>query len=249
MTLTNKQTDLLNWTCEARLTIALLGLRDARERQQLKDNQEHRFMLFDDSETLFAYCDSCRVDAVLLGIYLEQDGNIAREILPRLTDPERYSFPVLISAPCLTETCIADAISMGASDFIFPPLNPTELVARVRAARRKELLKASQVQHFAPYCFDLPANQLYIDDAPVNLTTREFSLALYLFHHAGELILRKQILSDIWGIASDIDTRRVDTYISRIRSKLGLNSEDSLWRLNSVYQKGYILEKLSQNAQ
>lgn len=239
----NKPSDLLAWTADARLTIAMLGFPDPAQRRTLA-NQDHRYVVFDDSPTLLAYCDSCGVDAVVLGVYeggLEPE--LARQLLHELNNPVRSTLPILILAPCRSESCIAEALELGASDFLFPPLNCTELVARVRASRHKAPIKTNHVQNYSPYSFDIASHQLYIDDRPVSLTTREFSLALYLFHHAGRLILRKRILSDIWGISTNIDTRRVDTYISRIRSKLGLNSQNSSWRLNSVYQKGYILER------
>lgn len=238
-----KQSELLSWTSETRLTIALLGFSDAKQRGEFS-KQPHRLVIFDDSPTLLAYCESCGVDAVVLGMSKNgHEPDVVRALLRELSDPMRYACPVFLCAPCLSETCIAEAIELGASDFLFPPLDCTELIARVRASQHKAPLKTSHIQTYSPYSFDIASHQLYINETPVSLTTREFSLALYFFHHAGKLILRKRILSDIWGISTHLDTRRVDTYISRIRSKLRLNADDSAWRLNSVYQKGYILER------
>ena len=67
---------------------------------------------------------------------------------------------------------------------------------------------------------------------------------MYIFNHIGRLLSRNQILSNVWGYESDVNTRTVDTHISRIRKKLQLAPENG-WRLSSIYHQGYRLEKLS----
>ena len=57
----------------------------------------------------------------------------------------------------------------------------------------------------------------------------------------GELYSRAYLLEMIWGGNGDISTRTVDTHVSRLRRKLGLNGSRGL-RLKSVYQYGYRLE-------
>ena len=75
------------------------------------------------------------------------------------------------------------------------------------------------------------------------LTNREFELAVFLFRNAGKLLSRGHILEAIWGIDNDsVSTRTVDTHVSRLRKKLGLN-EDSDWTLTAVYQHGYRMER------
>ncbi len=63
-----------------------------------------------------------------------------------------------------------------------------------------------------------------------------------MFRHIGRVLSRAYILENVWGRNPDINTRTVDTHISRIRSKLGL-SPGGDWRLSSIYQHGYRLER------
>ncbi len=78
----------------------------------------------------------------------------------------------------------------------------------------------------------------------VKLTNKEFELAAYLFRHAGCLVSRDHLLEFIWGTRADLNTRTVDTHVSRIRSKLGINPAVG-WQLSSIYQRGYRLFRVS----
>jgi two-component system, OmpR family, response regulator RegX3 len=95
--------------------------------------------------------------------------------------------------------------------------------------------------------YRLNVNSRTIDHAGerVDLTHKEFDLALYLFRNPGRLLSRGQILEAVWGTTADLNTRTVDTHISRIRNKLGLMPENG-WKLSAVYQHGYRLERLDQ---
>ncbi|MGD8577629.1 MAG: helix-turn-helix domain-containing protein, partial [Thiohalophilus sp.] len=55
---------------------------------------------------------------------------------------------------------------------------------------------------------------------------------------------RNHILSSVWGYDSDLNTRTVDTHMSRIRKKLELFPENG-WRLTSIYHQGYRLEQIN----
>ncbi|MCK7492921.1 MAG: helix-turn-helix domain-containing protein [Comamonadaceae bacterium] len=66
---------------------------------------------------------------------------------------------------------------------------------------------------------------------------------MFLLRNLGRLLSRGHILETVWGLAGEISTRTVDTHVSRLRGKLGLTPEYG-WRLTSIYQHGYRLERL-----
>ncbi|MGI9301799.1 MAG: winged helix-turn-helix domain-containing protein, partial [Gammaproteobacteria bacterium] len=67
-------------------------------------------------------------------------------------------------------------------------------------------------------------------------------LALFLFRNAGRVLSRGHILQHVWKHRVDLNTRTVDTHVSRLRQKLNICAENG-WRLMSVYQHGYRLER------
>lgn len=80
-------------------------------------------------------------------------------------------------------------------------------------------------------------------DAVIELTHREYDLARFLFSRAGRVVSRAHILQSIWGFTTmDMNTRTVDTHISRLRKKLSIGPENG-WHLTAIYQHGYRLEK------
>ncbi|MCW8920701.1 MAG: response regulator transcription factor, partial [Sedimenticola sp.] len=86
--------------------------------------------------------------------------------------------------------------------------------------------------------------EVRVDGVPVELTDREFKLAVMLFSNVGRLISRDHLLENIWGITANIATRTVDTHVSRLRQKLHLTPEHG-WQLKAIYQHGYRLEQLA----
>ena len=86
---------------------------------------------------------------------------------------------------------------------------------------------------------------MFIDDEPVALTQKEFELALFLFRNAGRLMSRSYLLENVWGHSAELNTRTLDTHISRLRKKLQLG-EGSGWRLASAYRHGYRLEPVTE---
>lgn len=78
----------------------------------------------------------------------------------------------------------------------------------------------------------------------IELTQKDFDLATFLFRNVGNLVSRGHILETVWGRSPDLNTRTVDTHVSRLRTKLGLLPENG-WRLSAIYQHGYRLEHLA----
>ena len=82
-----------------------------------------------------------------------------------------------------------------------------------------------------------------INGEAVELTSKEFDLAVYFFSKVGHLVTRSALLEKVWGRSRIVTTRTVDAHVSRIRKKLAID-ESHGWRLISIYQHGYRLERL-----
>lgn len=77
----------------------------------------------------------------------------------------------------------------------------------------------------------------------LSLTDKDFDLTLFLFQNQGRLLTREMLLERVWGLAREINTRTVDTHMSRLRRRLGLNPENG-FRIKTIYQRGYRLESM-----
>lgn len=154
--------------------------------------------------------------------------------------------PVLFLTARDGERDVIDALEAGADDFVVKPARIGELHARLRAVWRRQSGRASPVEgyEYDRFRFDLKQQRAWADGEPVELTQKEFQLALLLLRNLGKPLSRGHIREVVWGRDSEIPSRTMDTHVSRVRTKLGLRPERR-YLLAPVYSYGYRLEHLS----
>jgi len=194
-------------------------------------------------------------DLLILDWHLPDTTGI--EILDWLRGERATKTPVLFITSRDSEESVVEALEHGADDYIVKPVNKAITLARINAlARRNQLASAgttgaipndsNKPDHFAPYRINHDEQHITLNDEVIKLTHKEFELASYLFQHAGCLVSRDHLLETLWGTRGDLNTRTVDTHISRIRSKLKINPALG-WQLSSIYQRGYRLFQVNRD--
>ena len=123
-----------------------------------------------------------------------------------------------------------------------------ELQARLAATVRRRRGAQFERDHavgkirLSPNCECGPLAQR--DGRPVRLTEKEFQCAQLLLGQMGKTVSRNQIRLQVWRHNEQVQTRTIDTHISRVRQKLGLTPENG-FRLSPVYGIGYRLDHFS----
>lgn len=162
-----------------------------------------------------------------------------------------WPIPVLFVTRLDSEEDIVHALDLGADDYMTKPASQKVMLARVRALLRRSRQfdgERDDRMDVPPFHIDMNNHQVLRDNEPIELTQKEFDLAVFLFRNMGRVISRGHILESVWGRSPDVNTRTVDTHISRLRSKLGLTPENG-FRLNAIYQHGYRLESMNEEAE
>ncbi|CAG0978148.1 Sensory transduction protein regX3 [Methylophilaceae bacterium] len=154
--------------------------------------------------------------------------------------------PVIFLTGHDAEEDVVKVMHAGADDYIVKPPSRALLLARIHALSRRanEQNQPAKVEDFGYLKVDYVRRLFEKDGKEVSLTEKETELALYFFSHIGELLTRPHLIQVVWGSSPEIDTRRIDVHISHLRSKLNLVPEKG-WRLSSIYQQGYRLERFS----
>jgi len=159
-------------------------------------------------------------DLIVLDIMLP--GMDGLEVLRRLRqDSEVY---VLMLTARSDETDKLIGLTVGADDYLTKPFSPRELVARVKAILRRgrgsPAGSSDIVLTFERLRIDPGARQVWIREAPVDLTSIEFNLLYALARHHGRVLSREQLIEQVWGYDYYGDDRVVDVHLGRVRKKI-----------------------------
>jgi len=168
------------------------------------------------------------------------------EVLRWVRDKLPKTIPVLFITSRSGEDDIVEGLAAGADDYMIKPIRRSELVARVQALLRRAypIQNASEQIVFNDYLFETRSGRLTLAGKPIEITQKEFDLALLFFRNLGRPLSRAYILEAVWSRDVDIPSRTMDTHVSRVRSKLQLRPENG-YRLAPVYSYGYRLEQLT----
>ena len=113
-------------------------------------------------------------------------------------------------------------LESGVDDYLTKPFSPKELILRVQAIlKRNKATPGSVIFSFGPFRFDKNNLSFYLNEEPLQLTSTEFKLLLYLCQRAGQPQDRNNLLKVIWGYNDDVHSRTLDTHMKRLRQKLG----------------------------
>ncbi|PFH09132.1 DNA-binding response OmpR family regulator [Collimonas sp. PA-H2] len=168
------------------------------------------------------------------------------EVLRWVRDKLPRTIPVLFITSRSGEDDIVEGLAAGADDYMIKPIRRSELVARVQALLRRAypIQNTSEQIVFNDYLFETRSGRLTLAGKPIEITQKEFDLALLFFRNLGRPLSRAYILEAVWSRDVDIPSRTMDTHVSRVRSKLQLRPENG-YRLAPVYSYGYRLEQLT----
>ncbi len=198
---------------------------------------------FDASDTQASFLDKLtqtRGDLLMVDWSLP-DGNGA-EIVRWVRQNLGWEVPVMVLTANEDEETVVQALQAGADDYVVKKVKPRELMARIEAVTRRIKPVALTVTRLGVYEADTAAQRLLVNQEVVTLTQKEFDLAVYLLQNPDKLLSRDHLLNGIWGLNTDVDTRTVDTHVSRLRKKLMLDGSNG-WRLAPIYGFGYRLER------
>jgi len=176
-------------------------------------------------------------DFLILDLNLpDLDGfTICRELR---RDPRTASLPILILTARTSEADRVTGLELGADDYLGKPFSVRELLARVAAILRRSKSAESDAAVYddGHLRIDSRTMRVYVDSAEVKLAKKELELLLMLVRNRPAVVSRDRILSEVWQMSDDIETRTVDAHIRNLRKKIGKD------RIETVIGYGYRFE-------
>ena len=133
------------------------------------------------------------------------------------------SVPIIVLSARTGEMDKIEALDAGADDYLTKPFGVGELLARVRATRRRSAGVASDdapAFRFGDVEVDLARRAVRKGDAPLHLTPIEFRLLALMINNAGRVLTHRQILREVWGPAYVEHEHYVRVHMGHLRQKV-----------------------------
>jgi two-component system KDP operon response regulator KdpE len=158
------------------------------------------------------------VDLVIVDLELpDMDG---AEIVERLRSWSKV--PIIVLSVRSSEEEKVRLLELGADDYVVKPFGMAELLARARAALRRQVpgQQGDPVVRAGPLTIDLAARTVSIDGRPIGLSPKEYRLLQVLAQHAGNVVTHLHLLREVWGNAHSDDAHYLRIFVRKLRQKI-----------------------------
>lgn len=137
-------------------------------------------------------------------------------------------------------------LDLGADDYILKPFSPREVMARIRAIKRRMIESAKEpiaesIYKISNLEINLDEYILHVGGSNIPLTKKEIETMWTLATNPNKVFTRDNLLDSLWGYDYFGDSRTVDSHIKRLRSKLDVVDHPT-WNIKTIWGVGYKFE-------
>ncbi|MEI6823853.1 MAG: response regulator transcription factor, partial [Bacteroidota bacterium] len=177
---------------------------------------------------------------IILDIILPNMNGI--EVCAIIRDKIGFNIPIIMLTALGSTEEIVKGLEAGADDYLIKPFHFKELLARVNANLRRQIITDTvKILKFADIVLDLESKLVTRADKPINLTSKEFRLLIYFLKNPKKVLSRYEILENVWDINFDMGTNLVDVYVNYLRNKIEKDFPTKL--IHTVIGMGYIFKE------
>jgi DNA-binding response OmpR family regulator len=181
-------------------------------------------------------CKTYNFDMIILDIMMPKlDGY---ELAKRVR-AEKISTPILMLTAKDSVHDIVHGLDLGADDYLTKPFAFTELLARLRAVKRRAAIPQPTVLQVDDLILDPATREVSRGGVRLTLTRTEYGLLERLMDRAGKVVPRRQLIESVWGFDRDIEDNTLDVFVRLLRSKVDGNGRKKL--IHTMRGVGYVI--------
>jgi two-component system, OmpR family, response regulator len=203
---------------------------------------EHERFVVDHVDTIAIAEEAARHgahDLVLLDRTLPDGDGLRLIPLLRLENP---GVPVIVMSALGELSDRVSGLDEGADDYLSKPFALEELLARIRAVRRRPNGLADEPITVGRLVFDLEHDEVAVSGVRMDLPRRELRVLSTLVRRRGRTVLRESLEKAVYGFDDDIQSNSLDSHVSRLRRKLA-DAEAGV-EIHAIRGVGYLLREL-----
>ena len=134
-----------------------------------------------------------------------------------------------------------EGLDAGADDYLTKPFHNEELLARTKALIRRASGQANPVVQFGPVALDTVAEEIRVDDAPLDLTAYEYKVMEYLMLNPQKVVSKTELTEHIYDQDFDLDSNVIEVFIGRLRKKI--DPSGVLKPIDTLRGRGYRINR------
>ena len=134
-----------------------------------------------------------------------------------------------------------EGLDAGADDYLTKPFHNEELLARTKALIRRASGQANPVVQFGAVALDTVAEEIRVDDAPLDLTAYEYKVMEYLMLNPQKVVSKTELTEHIYDQDFDLDSNVIEVFIGRLRKKI--DPSGVLKPIDTLRGRGYRINR------
>jgi DNA-binding response OmpR family regulator len=179
-------------------------------------------------------------DVVILDVMMPKlDGF---QMLQRMRSA-KVATPVLVLTAKDTVPDVVRGLDLGADDYLTKPFSFTELLARLRAVRRRAHQLQNPKLRVSDLMLDPSTREVSRAGLSISLTRTEYNLLERLMYRVGKVAGRRALIEAVWGFDHDIEENTLDAFMHLLRSKIDKPGQSKL--IYTVRGVGYVIREAS----
>jgi DNA-binding response OmpR family regulator len=197
-----------------------------------------------------ATCAADGAEGLALAKAYEFDAIILDVMMPRLSGyevakrlrAENVGTPIVMLTARDSVPDIVRGLDGGADDYLTKPFSFDELLARLRAVKRRALVAQDIHLRVADVVLDPASREVLRGAERVALTRTEYNLLERLMYRAGKVVSRRSLIESAWGFDRDIEENTLDAFMHLLRNKIDSPGRPKL--IQTVRGVGYMIRSI-----
>jgi DNA-binding response OmpR family regulator len=152
---------------------------------------------------------------------------------------EKNRTPVLMLTAKDSVPDIVRGLDLGADDYMTKPFSFEELVARLRAVKRRAVAAQDPTLHIGDLVLEPAGREVLRGGVRISLTRTEYNLLERLVYRAGKVVSRRALIEAVWGFDREIEENTLDAFMHLLRNKIDSPGRPKL--IHTVRGVGYMI--------